>query len=65
MEACPCPRAVAMLAAGLPRVWILILLLMHVTDNLAKGMDLHAIELFAGDRSVSRALSRQLACQPT
>ena len=48
-----------MLADGIPKVLVLALVLLSITDNIYGGpADLDAIELFAGDRAVTRALRR-------
>ena len=49
-----------MLADGIPKVLVLALVLLSITDNIYNGpADLDAVELFAGDRAVTRALRRR------
>ena len=49
-------HAAAMLALGLPRLLLVALLILRCSANLLQTTDLDALELFAGDRSVSLGL---------
>ena len=48
-----------MLDRGLPKVIVLAMVLLSITDGLHTGLsDIDSLELFAGDRAVTRALRR-------
>lgn len=50
----------AMVEAGLPRIFVLCIFLLSYTGSLHQGSsDIDALELFAGDRMLTRALQRR------
>lgn len=55
-----------MLEAGLPRAFVLCMFLLSYTAGIHQGQsDLDAVEMFAGDRSVTSALQRPTVCRHT